>query len=351
MKKEKDVLIDETKELVTHENEFENSLQKGLHQDEETLSVLPNTKKGLKEPEINNKDVIVLDIYEEKEEEKDLKKIAWNKILRTYNTRGTLTANIVGIETTENLDSMLVVAYLDGIQRILIPASEMGLPPIDNNLSDDEKRKMTSRRLNSMLNAEIDFVIKGIDFDEQIVIGSRKEAMARKRRRFYLSENPLITKNSVAESRIIVVIDNKGIRVEIFGVETFIHLGDVSSEWIYDIRSKYSVGDVVKVRVSEISILSTDEVQVMAEMVSLETDNKEELLNEIKLQQMYIGEVVSVRNEIIRVKLPNGLVVTADKGKVRQNIVRNSTVSLIITRVNKDRLFANGLITRVIKNA
>lgn len=77
-----------------------------------------------------------------------------------------------------------------------------------------------NRILGTMLGAEIDFIVKGIDSTTHSAVASRREAMLRKRQTFYLgkdvSGNPYIYPAVWLEARVIAVAE-KVLRVEAFG--------------------------------------------------------------------------------------------------------------------------------------
>ena len=62
-------------------------------------------------------------------------------------------------------------------------------------------------RLSKRLKSEIDYVVKGIDEDKEIVVASRKEAMDRKCKEFLLETdkdgNYIVYEGAVVEARVV----------------------------------------------------------------------------------------------------------------------------------------------------
>ena len=72
----------------------------------------------------------------------------------------------------------------------------------------------------NMLGAEIDFIVKGIDSKSRSVVASRKDAMCKKRKIFYMDTDSAgmyrIYENRIVQARVIAVAE-KVVRVEVFG--------------------------------------------------------------------------------------------------------------------------------------
>ena len=101
--------------------------------------------------------------------------------------------------------------------------------------------------LNKRLGAEVDYIVKGIDQEHNVVAASRLEAMALKRREYYFRTdrdgNYQIYEGIRAEARVISVI-RAGIFVDLFGAECYIPLRELSyqraSLWTCSARSAIS---------------------------------------------------------------------------------------------------------------
>lgn len=96
--------------------------------------------------------------------------------------------------------------------------------------------------LTKRLGAEVDYIIKGIDHQTDLAVGSRLEAMRAKRRQYYLGTdrdgNNLIYSGVCAEARVVSVI-RAGIFIDLFGLEVYIPLRELSSSgsWMRPVLS------------------------------------------------------------------------------------------------------------------
>ena len=119
----------------------------------------------------------------------------------------------------------------------------------------------TVRYLQNRLDAEIDFIVTHIPRDEQnesnaCVLGSRLKAMRKKRIMYWYGKTTdgkdFMNVGDKAEARIIAVA-RLGIRVEVFGVETFISYRELSWAMVQDARTMFYVGHTVPVRITSIT--------------------------------------------------------------------------------------------------
>ena len=145
----------------------------------------------------------------------------WHEIRNVYRTRRILTGTLDGIEQTAGGKTLATVSFRGF--RIAIPIREMLVledrMPSGRAYADYMNR--LNRILGTMLGAEIDFIVKGIDSTTHSAVASRREAMLRKRQTFYLgkdtSGNPYIYPGRLVEARVIAVAE-KVLRVEAFGI-------------------------------------------------------------------------------------------------------------------------------------
>lgn len=195
----------------------------------------------------------------------------WHEIRNAYRTRRILTGTLDGIEQTTGGKTLATVSFRGF--RIAIPIREMLV--LDERMPSGRAYADYMNRLNrilgTMLGAEIDFIVKGIDSTTHSAVASRREAMLRKRQTFYLgkdvSGNPYIYPGRLVEARVIAVAE-KVLRVEAFGIECAIFARDLSWQWVSDVRDLYSVGDRVLVRVQEISGEDAEHLSIRADIRS-----------------------------------------------------------------------------------
>ena len=121
-----------------------------------------------------------------------------------------------GVEQTKSGRTLAIVDY-KGF-RVAIPILEMLLytGEMPSNREYLELMGRLNRMLSTMLGAEIDFMVKGIDSNTRSIVASRKDAMLRKRQSFYMDTDALgehlIYEGRVVQARVIAVAE-KIIRV------------------------------------------------------------------------------------------------------------------------------------------
>ena len=131
---------------------------------EETTAAesIPDHEEQEPVKETKKLDLGVLKIrLDEEEQEDDEFETLWNELVTYYRSRRILPVTVTGIERTQLAGNVVVTYYKD--QRILVPMTEMMI-----NLSEERGEGYTlSERLervcNTMLGAEIDVMIKGMD--------------------------------------------------------------------------------------------------------------------------------------------------------------------------------------------
>ena len=153
-------------------------------------------------------------------------------LVESMKTQRILTGAIQGVEQAGSRS--LAVLY-HGDFKIIIPAEQAVFPVSDRPGRTAEE--ILSDTLNKRLGAEIDYIIKGIDQESGIAVGSRLEAMEIKRRQYYFGRdrdgNNLIYEGVCAEARIVSVI-RAGIFVDLFGLEVYIPLRELSYQRLMD---------------------------------------------------------------------------------------------------------------------
>ena len=198
-----------------------------------------------------------------------------------------------------------------------------------------------NRILGTMLGAEIDFIVKGIDSTTHSAVASRREAMLRKRQTFYLgkdvSGNPYIYPGRLVEARVIAVAE-KVLRVEAFGIE-----------WVSDVRDLYSVGDRVLVRVQEISGEDAEHLSIRADIRSTFSETSVDNLKKCQVQSKYAGKVTDLRGGVVYIRLNNGVNAIAHTCYDSRMPGKKDDVSFAVTRLDEEHGIAVGIITRIIK--
>lgn len=270
------------------------------------------------------------------------------EIRRDIQRGNILRANLYAVDQTSGGMPYGVLLYKD--MRVIIPAAE--LVNLDQIQVDEDTtiEREANAVLNGMLDAEIEFVPKGISAADGIITGSRREAMEKQAKRFYLtpaiSGQPLIIENGLAEGKIIRVTTHT-VTVELFGVDTVIVGEELSWSWLNDAREVYHVGETVVVRVLKIDIQGS-EIVVTASIRMTEKDPYIDLEKKLQIRRNYVGEIQSPGNRFIRVKLDN-LDCMCPYPDWMDAVIPGTKVSVKVVSINPDLHRIRGSITRVIK--
>ncbi len=295
--------------------------------------------------------VLTIDSRAEVETPDDREEMIWHEIHNAYRTRKILTGTLGGIEQLENGKTMAIVYYKE--MRVIIPMKEMMI-----NLSQEDAKnygEMMLRQnkiLGTMLGAEIDFVVKGIESKTRSVVASRKDAMLKKRRLFYMSTDVAgmyrIYENRIVQARVVAVAD-KVIRVEIFGVECSIMARDLSWDWLGDAHERFSVGDEILVRVLSVKRDSLEDIAVKADVKSVSGNTGRENLSKCRVQGKYAGKVTDIHKGTVFVRLSIGVNAIAHSCYDNRMPGKKDDVSFVVTHIDEERGVAVGIITRIIK--
>ena len=263
-----------------------------------------------------------------------------------------MTGILSGVEQTPSGITVVVLDY-KGF-RVAIPLKEMMLysGPVPHGAKYKPFMERMNGILSTMLTAEIDFIVRGLNHNERSAVASRKAAMLRKRQTFYLDTNedgePLVYEGRVVQARVIGVAE-KSLRVDVFGVECTIFARDLSNTWFGDAHEYYSVGDRVLVRVLTIDRSDINRISITADIRSVLSDANQSNLDKCVLQGKYAGRVTDVRHGVVFIRLNNGVNAIAHTCYDRRMPGKKDTVSFAVTRLDEERGIAVGIITRIIK--
>ena len=295
--------------------------------------------------------ILTLEAGADVETEESMADIIWHEIRNAYRTRRVLTGILGGLEQTDNGKTIAIVEYKG--YRIVIPLKEMVFD-YQNDLSGDEYDAMIVRwhkLLSKMLGAEIDFIVKGIDSKTRSVVASRKDAMLKKRKIFYMDTNEdgeyRIYEGRIIQARVIATAE-KAIRIEAFGVECSILARDLAWEWIGDARDHYAVGDQILVRVRSVNREDIENITITADVRSL-SEARQNNLSLCRVQSKYAGKITDVYKGIVYIRLTNGINAIAHSCLDRRMPGKKDDVSFVVTSIDEEHGVARGIITRIIK--
>ena len=280
--------------------------------------------------------------------EDDRDSAVWQELHNAFRSKRILTGTLDAVEETPGGTNFAIVYFRE--HRIAIPFEEM------ISLTEDERYGDMTRRqakiLGNMLGCEIDFIIKGIDQQSRSIIASRREAMEKKRRTYFLSTSSngsyQIYEGRIVQARVVAVAE-KVIRVEVFGVECSIYARDLSWDWVGDCHDLYNVGDKILVRVLQVEREDEEHVRIKADVRSVQESDAKEKLSRCKLQAKYAGTVTDVNNGTMYIRLSNGVNAIAHTCYDSRMPGKKDEVSFVLTKINAERNVAMGIVTRIIR--
>lgn len=265
-------------------------------------------------------------------------------LVESMKTQRILTGTIQGVEQAGSRS--LAVLY-HGDFKIIIPADQAVLLVEDRQGRSPEE--ILSDTLNKRLGAEIDYIIKGIDQESGIAVGSRLEAMEIKRRQYYFGRdrdgNNLIYEGVCAEARIVSVI-RAGIFVDLFGLEVYIPLRELSYQRLMDAGVQYQTGQRVLVKILKLDRSDRSHIQVTASVKQAGENPYEKALKRYSVGNRYVGTVSMVDTTGVFVALDGGIDCLCSYPK-RGRPPRGSRVTVRILGINHESNRIWGAITHI----
>lgn len=350
---ENKIIKDEKNETELTENETESAEDKPIIENNEPKS----PEKVKKEPvrvNFSNRPppILTIESGDEIESPEYKNDILWHEIQNAYRTKQILSGILSGIEKTA-AEYNIAVVYYKGL-RVAIPVNDMVTIKDtevnkDRNLTAEETEVFKSKIVGAMLGAEVDFIVKGIDSKTRSIVASRLEAMVKKRQTFYTSGKVLVHEGRIVQARVIIV-GERSIWVEAFGVECRITARNLSHEWFVDASEYYSVGDKILVRVNEINHESGGNITIKADVKSLTEDTSAENMKKCTAQGQYAGQVTDYFRGVYFMRLTIGVNAIAHTCRNMKNMPgKRDMVSFVITHFDDAKNIAMGKITRMIK--
>ena len=265
-------------------------------------------------------------------------------LVESMKTQRILTGTIQGVEQAGSRS--LAVLY-HGDFKIIIPADQAVLLVEDRQGRSPEE--ILYDTLNKRLGAEIDYIIKGIDQESGIAVGSRLEAMEIKRRQYYFGRdrdgNNLIYEGVCAEARIVSVI-RAGIFVDLFGLEVYIPLRELSYQRLMDAGVQYQTGQRVLVKILKLDRSDRNHIQVTASVKQAGENPYEKALKRYSVGNRYVGTVSMVDTTGVFVALDGGIDCLCSYPK-RGRPPRGSRVTVRILGINHESNRIWGAITHI----
>lgn len=268
-------------------------------------------------------------------------------LMESMKTKRILTDTIQGIERlTEGHGPSLTVIYHGDI-KVIIPADQTVDPPEDfrGQLPEDVLHYMITKRLG----AEVDYIIKGIDAKAGVAVGSRLEAMAAKRRAYYFGTdrdgNNLLYEGICAEARVVSVI-RAGIFVDLFGLEVYIPLRELSYQRMLDAQDNFQSGQRILVKILRIDRSDRNHIRVSASIKQAGENPYERALRRYTVGNRYVGTVSMVDMNGVFVSLDGGIDCLCSYPK-RGRPPRGARVTVRILGINNVSNRIWGVITHI----
>lgn len=217
-----------------------------------------------------------------------------------------LTGTIEGVEFTEKHRPLAVTYH--GEFKVIIPVDEAVVPPDD--FGDRKPDEVLYALLNKRIGAEIDYIIKGIDSKTGLAVASRLEAMKSRRKQYYFGTdrdgNNILYAGVCAEARVVSTV-RAGIFVDLFGVEVYIPLRELSYQRMMDASAYFQPGQRILVKILDVERGSKDVNKVKASVKQASENPYEKALRKYTINNRYVGTVSMVDANGVFVALDGGI--------------------------------------------
>lgn len=226
-------------------------------------------------------------------------------LMESYKANRILTDSVQGVE---KIDGSYAAVLYHGDFKVIVPATEAINPPQDYRGRDPEAvhRYMLSKRLG----AEFDYIVKGMDPETCIAVASRFDAMKARQKEYFFTRdrdgNNKLYDGILAEARIISVIKS-GIFIDLFGVECFVSMRELSYQRLIDASAYYRPGQRVIVRVLKIDRSDKTNVKIAASVKQAQKNPFEKAFRKYVVGSHYLGTVTMVDANGVFVAMNGGV--------------------------------------------
>lgn len=267
-------------------------------------------------------------------------------LLESLKTGRILTGTIQGVEQASDNSVSYAVIY-HGVFKVIVPAAEAVETPED--LRSRPMEEVLHYLLTKRLGAEVDYIVKGIDKDANVAIASRLDAMKAKRKQFYLGTdrdgNNLIYPGLCAEARVVSAI-RAGIFVDLFGLEIYIPLRELSYQRLMDASGYFQPGQRILVKVLDVDRSDKNNIKASASVKQAGENPYEKALRMYTVGNRYVGSVSMVDTNGVFVALDGGIDCLCSYPK-RGRPPRGARVTVRILGINHETNRIWGAITHI----
>lgn len=227
--------------------------------------------------------------------------------------------------------------------KVWIPSSEMGISKEKLETINEHTGKTLERTiLRSMVGAEIDFIVEGIDSQKAFAIGSRTKAMKkRKALEFHkLKEGDNILARVVAVGRSIVV-------TEVYGTECIVPKEEVDYGYINDLNEYVQVGDNKPAKIKSIDY---EKEEVSISFKDAKHDPYENIDDRYEEGGEYFSTISGIKEFGIFVELEQGInALCPHPNWVNYIPDKGDNVLVKIKKIDKDKRKINASLIRLIR--
>ena len=258
-----------------------------------------------------------------------------------------LTGTIQGVEQSADNPRHAFAGLYHGEFKVIIPAAEAVEQPEDYRGRDPDE--VLHYMLTKRLGAEVDYIVKGIDPKSGIAAASRLEAMRARRKEMYFGTdrdgNNRIYAGVCAEARVVSAI-RAGIFIDLFGVESYIPLKELSYQRWMDAAAHFQPGQRILVKVLDVDRSDRGHVRVSASVKQAGENPYEKALRRYSVGNRYVGTVSMVDVNGVFVALDGGIDCLCSYPK-RGRPPRGARVTVRILGINHETNRIWGAITHI----
>ena len=265
----------------------------------------PRTRIKMEVP-IPNTDILAIDDELGVQTELEKARDKFLDLIESLKTGRYLTDRIQGVERHSDGGMPRAVIFHGDYKVILMASMVVDLP---RDIRERDPNEMYYYLLQKRLGSEIDYVVKGVDSNTGLAVGSRKEAMLNKRRHYYLNLTRegtyRVYEGLVCEARVVSVIP-EGIFVDVFGVDVYIPLRELSYTRIPDAMGYFEPGDRILVKITKLDRSDPKNIYVAASVKQVASNPTDKALEKIDVGGNYAGTVTMIDQGGIFVQLDMG---------------------------------------------
>jgi len=213
----------------------------------------------------------------------------WRDIYASRQSERILTGLLSAVEKHKLNDQQIDcgVVFYNGI-KVIIPISEMGV-------------REDWRVVRSIIGSEIDFIVKGIDVEEEIAVASRKAAQEL-RTRLELPKHNVGDKVMVR----VVAVGRDRIRVDLYGVEVIVPKNEIEHGYVANPAEHVQIGDRVPAIIKELEIM-TDPPKIKLSLKDAKPDPFVNVPKKYRIGGEYLAVVTGLPQYSVFVNLEQGV--------------------------------------------